>query len=74
MTIQQGLTSTRNDGYGALLRQGSAAILNSYTRRDYAYSPFQVKLQFRNALGSQQQAFQMASLFENANLAMGRRQ
>lgn len=72
MTVYQGLTNTRTDGYGALARQSSAAILNAYSRpREFAYSPFQVKLQFRNALGSQQSAFQMAKVFENANNALG---
>lgn len=74
MTIYQGLTNTRPDGYGALARQSSAAILNSYSRpREYPYTPNQVKLQFRSALGSQQSAFQMARLFENANNALGAR-
>lgn len=73
MTVYQGLTNTRTDGYGALARHSSAALLNSFTRRDYAYSPLQVKMQFRSALGSQQQAFQMARVFENANLALGAR-
>ncbi|KAG0583052.1 hypothetical protein KC19_3G105300 [Ceratodon purpureus] len=72
MTVYQGLTNTRTDGYGALARQGSAAILNAYSRpREYPYSPFQVKLQFKNALGNQQSAFQMARVFENANNALG---
>lgn len=70
-TVLQGLTNTRNDGYGALARQGSAALLNSLTRRDYPYNALQVKAQFRNALQSQQQAFATARLFENANIALG---
>ena len=74
MTVYQGLTNTRTDGYGSLARQGSAAILNAYSRpRQYPYSASQVKVQFRNALGSQQAAFQMAKVFENANNALGAR-
>lgn len=73
MTIYQGLTSTRPDAYGSLLRQGSAAILNSYTVRNYPYTPFQVKAGFRGALTSQQSAAVMAVNFENANHGYGRR-
>jgi hypothetical protein len=73
MTIYQGLTNTRTDGFGALARQSSAALLNSLTRRDYPFNALQVKVQFRNALGSQQQAFATARMFENANLALGAR-
>jgi hypothetical protein len=71
LTVMQSLTNTRNDGFGALARQGSAALLNSLTRRDYPYNAFQVKTQFRNSLQSQQQAFATAKLFENANIALG---
>jgi hypothetical protein len=73
MTLYQGLTSTRPDAYGSLLRQGSAAILNSYTSRSYPYTPFQVKSQFRSALVSQQAAAVMAVNFENANHGYSRR-
>jgi hypothetical protein len=72
-TLHQGLTSARPDAYGALLRQGSAAVLNSYASRQYPFTPYQVKVNFRTALVSQQAAAAMASKFENANLAYGAR-
>ncbi|KAG0561718.1 hypothetical protein KC19_9G086100 [Ceratodon purpureus] len=72
-TLHQGLTSTRPDAYGELLRQGSAAVLNSYTSAQYPFTTFQVKASFRNALVSQQAAADMASKFENANLIYGAR-
>lgn len=73
MTLYQGLTNTRPDAYGALLRQGTAAILNAYTNRNYPYTPFQVKAAFNGALASQQSAAVMATDFENANNGYGRR-
>jgi hypothetical protein len=73
MTLYQGLTNTRPDAYGALLRQGTAAILNSYTNRNFPYTPFQVKSAFHGALASQQSAAVMATNFENANNGYGRR-
>lgn len=73
MTLHQGLTNTRTDSYGALLRQGSAAVLNSYTYSSYPYNPTQVKSAFRGALVSQQAAAVQATKFENANIAYGAR-
>lgn len=73
ITLHQGLTQSGTDGYSALLRQGSAAILNSYTVRDFPYRPVEVKSAFRGALVSQQAAFVMATKFENANLSYGAR-
>jgi len=73
ITLHQGLTQSGTDGYSALLRQGSAAILNSYTARDFPYRPAQVKSAFRGALVSQQAASVMATKFENANLGYGSR-
>lgn len=72
-TLHQGLTSSRTDAYGALLRQGSAAVLNSYSSRTYPFTPLQVKSAFRGALVSQQAAAVMATKFENANLGYGAR-
>jgi len=73
ITLHQGLTQTGTDGYSSLLRQGSAAILNSYTVRDFPYRPVQVTSAFRGALVSQQAASVMATKFENANLGYGSR-
>jgi hypothetical protein len=73
ITLHQGLTQSGTDGYSALLRHGSAAILNSYTVRDFPYKPVQVKAAFRGALVSQRAAFIMATKFENANLGYGTR-
>ncbi|XP_024373034.1 uncharacterized protein [Physcomitrium patens] len=74
MTLFQGLTNSRPDAFGSLLRQGSAAVLNSYTSRDFAFTPFQVKNSFRGALVSQQAAAMQAVIFENANRGFLRRQ
>lgn len=71
MTLYQGLTNKRPDAYGALLRHGSAAVLNAYSNRAYPYSPMQVKASFNAALFSEQTAAVQAVRFENANLGYG---
>jgi hypothetical protein len=73
-TLFQGLTNSRPDAFGSLLRQGSAAVLKSYTNRNYAYTPYQVKSSFRGALVSQQTAAVQAVNFENANRGFMKRQ
>lgn len=74
MTLYQGLTNSRPDAFGSLLRQGSAAVLNSYTSRNYPYTPYQVKNSFRGALVWQQAAAVQAVNFENANHGYMKRQ
>uniref|UniRef100_A0A453ED24 Uncharacterized protein n=1 Tax=Aegilops tauschii subsp. strangulata TaxID=200361 RepID=A0A453ED24_AEGTS len=43
MSIQDALANTRTDGAGALLREGTAALLNSMTRPGFAYTTQQVR-------------------------------
>lgn len=66
-TLVQGLTNTRPDAYGALMRQGSAALINSYYFSNFAYTPQQVRESFNGALYSEQAAAVQAVQFENAN-------
>jgi hypothetical protein len=66
-TLLQALTNTRPDAYGALLRQGSAALINSYNSPSFAYSPQQVRESFNAALFSEPAAAVQAVRFENAN-------
>jgi hypothetical protein len=66
-TLVQGLTNTRPDAYGALMRQGSAALINSYHFSNFAYTPQQVRESFNGALYSEQAAAVQAVQFENAN-------
>jgi hypothetical protein len=66
-TLVQGLTNTRPDAYGSLMRQGSAALINSYHFSNFAYTPQQVRESFNGALYSEQAAAVQAVQFENAN-------
>ncbi len=66
-TLTQALTNQRTDAYGALMRQGSAALINSYHFANYAYTPQEVREGFNGALFSEQAAAVQAVKFENAN-------
>lgn len=71
MTMYQGLSNSRTDGYGALAQESAVAILNAYSHPvKYAFIPIQVRLKFRNALVTEQSVFHTAREFETANTAL----
>lgn len=64
--------TARNDGenpFGRLVKEGSAALLNSYAREGYPYRPWQVKTLLIQALVSEAAASSQAKRFSLANLA-----
>ncbi|XP_037404749.1 protodermal factor 1-like [Triticum dicoccoides] len=69
MSIQDALANTRTDGAGALLREGTAALLNSMTRPGFAYTTQQVRDAFAAAVagGSDSAAAAQAAAFKKAN-------
>ncbi|CAI0434426.1 unnamed protein product [Linum tenue] len=67
-------SATRNDGasnpFVRLLHQGTAALLNSYSRRPrFPFSPWQVKTLLIQGLVSESAAARRAQQFSAANLA-----
>ena len=71
MTMYQGLSNSRTDGYGALAQRSAVAILNAYSHPvKYTFIPIQVRLKFRNALVTEQSVFHTAREFETANTAL----
>ncbi len=69
MSIQDALANKRTDGAGALLREGTAALLNSMTRPGFAYTTQQVRDAFAAAVagGSDSAAAAQAAAFKKAN-------
>ncbi|KAI9121967.1 hypothetical protein K1719_006656 [Acacia pycnantha] len=64
--------TARNDegnAFGRLVKEASAALLNSYTREGYPYRPWQVKTLLIQALVSEGAASSQAKRFLSANLA-----
>ncbi|KAK7823927.1 hypothetical protein CFP56_034996 [Quercus suber] len=62
--------TARNDeenGYPRLLKQASAALLNSYARKGFLYSAWEIKTLFIQALVSEEAANLQAQLFSIAN-------
>jgi hypothetical protein len=69
-TLQDALCNTRTDCYGDLLREGTAAYLNSIAaKKQYAYSTQQVKDCIAVALTSEVAAAAQAAMFKKANYA-----
>ncbi|KAG8045608.1 hypothetical protein GUJ93_ZPchr0008g13627 [Zizania palustris] len=69
VTIQDALSNTRTDGAGALLREATAALLNSMTRAGFPYTTEQVRDAFAAATagGSDTAAAAQAAAFKKAN-------
>ena len=69
VSIQDALANTRADGAGALLREGTAALLNSMTRAGFPYTTAQVRDAFAAAAagGSDGAAAAQAAAFKKAN-------
>lgn len=64
--------TARNDEenpFGRLVKEASAALLNSYAREGYPYRPWQVKTLLIQALVSEATAASQAKRFSLANLA-----
>ncbi|CAL9773096.1 unnamed protein product, partial [Musa acuminata subsp. burmannicoides] len=66
-TLHDALTNTRTDGYGALFREGTAALLNSMTDSKYPFTTKQVKSSFAGAITSDGAAEAQADIFKQAN-------
>ncbi|URE17100.1 hypothetical protein MUK42_11307 [Musa troglodytarum] len=66
-TLHDALTNTRTDGYGALFREGTAALLNSMTDSKYPFTTKQVKSSFAGAITSDGSAAAQADIFKQAN-------
>ncbi|KAH9729376.1 hypothetical protein KPL70_009326 [Citrus sinensis] len=65
-------STTRNDdenAFAGLVKQGTAALLNSYAREGFPFSPWQVKTLFIQALVSKEAASRQANKFLIANQA-----
>ncbi|XP_019193004.1 PREDICTED: protodermal factor 1-like [Ipomoea nil] len=68
VNLLEALSNTRTDGYGALYREGTAAMLNSMMTKNFPYTTQQVRDSFgRAALSSNQAAAAQARLFKLAN-------
>lgn len=65
--------TARNDGeenpFGGLVKEGTAALLNSYARKSFPYKPWQVKTLVIQALVSEAAAASQAKRFSLANQA-----
>lgn len=66
-------STARNDeegnAYGALLKQGIAALINSYARKSFSYAPWEVKTMLIQAMVSESAARRQAEHFAVANVA-----
>ncbi|KAG6661655.1 hypothetical protein CIPAW_03G189300, partial [Carya illinoinensis] len=67
LSLQQALSNTRNDGLGALYREGTASLLNSMVNNRFPYTTKEVRQNFVSALGSNKAAAAQAQLFKLAN-------
>ncbi|KAM7273988.1 hypothetical protein ACFE04_028652 [Oxalis oulophora] len=67
MSLPEALSNTRNDGMGALYREGTASLLNSMVDRNFAFTTNQVRDSFVKALHSDRTAGAQAQLFKLAN-------
>ncbi|RZR78853.1 hypothetical protein BHM03_00004402, partial [Ensete ventricosum] len=66
-SLTDALTNPRTDGYGALIREGTAAFLNSMANTRYPFTTPQVKSAFAGAITSDGTAATQAEIFEQAN-------
>ncbi|GKU86267.1 hypothetical protein SLEP1_g815 [Rubroshorea leprosula] len=69
MTLLESTTarSDEGDAFGRLMRQASAALLNSYARKRFSYSSWEVKTLMIQALVSEEAAARVAKQFSVAN-------
>ncbi|KAG0500452.1 hypothetical protein HPP92_000524 [Vanilla planifolia] len=66
-TLRDALANTRKDSIGALVREGTAALLNSMACKGFPLSPGQVKSAFPAALRNDEAAAAQAQIFKLAN-------
>ncbi|WOG99969.1 hypothetical protein DCAR_0519325 [Daucus carota subsp. sativus] len=67
LNLVQALSNTRNDGYGALYREGAASLLNSMAIKRFPFTTNQVRNSFISSLGSNLAAAEQARKFQMAN-------
>lgn len=69
LTVPEALANTRQDGVGALFREGTASLLNSMVDNRFAFTTQEVKDAFGAALssGDNGAAAAQAQLFKKAN-------
>lgn len=67
MNLLEALSNTRTDGFGALYREGTAALLNSMANTRFPYTTNQVRDSFVRGLSSNKAAGAQAKLFKMAN-------
>ncbi|KAG5544813.1 hypothetical protein RHGRI_017308 [Rhododendron griersonianum] len=67
MSLQQALSNSRADGFGALYREGTASFLNSMVDRRFPFTTQQVRDNFVGAIGSNKAAGAQARVFKLAN-------
>ncbi|KAK2978471.1 hypothetical protein RJ640_003225, partial [Escallonia rubra] len=67
LSLQQALSNTRSDGFGALYREGTASLLNSMVNNRFPFTTNQVRDNFVSALGSNKAAAAQARVFKKAN-------
>ncbi|KAG0486708.1 hypothetical protein HPP92_008803 [Vanilla planifolia] len=69
LALLEALRNTRSDGFGALLREGTASLLNSMVSTRFAFTTQQVREAFNAAMGSEKTAAAQAKLFQKTNEA-----
>lgn len=67
LSLPEALANTRNDGFGALLREGTASLLNSMVNRRFPFTTEQVRDAFVAASVSNKAAAAQAKIFKKAN-------
>ncbi|XP_038900371.1 protodermal factor 1-like [Benincasa hispida] len=67
LNLLQALSNTRTDGFGALLREGTASYLNSLASNRFPFTTKQVRTSFVSALSSNKAAADQANTFKLAN-------
>lgn len=67
MSFPEALSNTRNDGLGALYREGTASFLNSMVNAKFPFNTKQVRNRFIAGLGSNKAAVFEAHVFKLAN-------
>ncbi|XAR52788.1 hypothetical protein NMG60_11021045 [Bertholletia excelsa] len=67
LRLDQALSNTRTDGYGALYREGTASFLNSIVDKRFPFTTKQVRDSFTKAITSNKAASAQAHFFKLAN-------
>ncbi|XP_010924678.1 uncharacterized protein [Elaeis guineensis] len=67
LSLPEALANTRSDGFGALLREGTASLLNSMVNQRFPLTTQQVRDAFADASVSNRDAAAQAQVFKKAN-------